>query len=129
MSSVELFRMASGRDCDRAPLEGAAITEGLSMRATTVNVTNGRTLLRLPNKEPQSKRVAVVGPVRRTTRYMIHTYGKDGKLRRTWSKIYGNLAVAKEAARQLVESGRADHCFVLHIVESAKLVSDQSDGP
>lgn len=88
-----------------------------------------RTTIRLPDKEAKTEREAIVAPVRRTSRYMIHSYGKDGRLRKTWPKIHGKLEHAEMAARQLVESGRADHCFVLHIIESAKLVTDESDGP
>lgn len=85
-----------------------------------------RPTLRLPRKDAEvtkAERDAIVGPVRRTSRYMIHTYGKNGR-KRTHGKIYHSLEVAREAARQVVASGFSDHAFVLHIVESAKLASD-----
>lgn len=76
-----------------------------------------RQILRLSSKVETSTRQAKVAPVRRTTRYFVYVYGKGPP-----KKIHKSLGAARTEAARLVEVEGADHAFVLHIVESAKLV-------
>lgn len=85
-----------------------------------------RPLLRLNKKPPApieplivtfGQRRAIVKPVDRKTRYVCLVMGK----KRGPTKIHKSLDSARKEAGRLVAENRENHCFVLHIVESAKV--------
>ncbi len=87
-----------------------------------------RPLLKLQKRKPVEKgseplivshgqRRAIVKPVDRKTRFMCIVMGK----KRGPTKIHKSLESARKEAGRIVAQTGERHCFVVHIVESAKV--------
>lgn len=75
-----------------------------SVESVPLIVTNGR-------------RQAIVKPVGRKSRYMCIVMGRK---HRGPTKIHTSLQKARREAGRIVAEANEYHCFVVHIVESAK---------